>query len=111
MAQCARLPIFTVVLDNGGWQAVKEVVARAHPGGEAVTAYEFQARLGGTPAAVVNKPQAEVARILKLPNVGERMAQLGMAPEGGPSKDLARTIATKIPLWTGVARANNIKAE
>ena len=47
VAQRERLPIFTVVLDNGGWQAVKQAVARAHPGGEAVMADDFQARLGG----------------------------------------------------------------
>ena len=36
-----------MVLDNGGWQAVKQAVARAHSGGEAVMADDFQARLGG----------------------------------------------------------------
>ena len=30
-----RLPIFTVVLDNGGWAAVKEATLRMHPEGEA----------------------------------------------------------------------------
>lgn len=44
-AQRYRLPIFTVVLDNGGWQAVKEAVLRVYPDGAAATADEFQARL------------------------------------------------------------------
>ncbi len=47
VAQSYGLPIFTVVLDNGGWQAVKEAVLRVHPGGEAEQAQQFQARLGG----------------------------------------------------------------
>ena len=47
VAQRYGLPIFTVVLDNGGWQAVKEAVLRVHPGGEAAQAQQFQARLGG----------------------------------------------------------------
>jgi acetolactate synthase I/II/III large subunit len=47
VAQRYGLPIFTVVLDNGGWQAVKEAVLRVHPGGEAEQAQQFQARLGG----------------------------------------------------------------
>jgi acetolactate synthase-1/2/3 large subunit len=47
VAQQYRLPIFTVVLDNGGWQAVKEAVLRMHPDGAAATANEFQARLEG----------------------------------------------------------------
>jgi acetolactate synthase-1/2/3 large subunit len=47
VAQQYRLPIFTVVLDNGGWQAVKEAVLRVYPDGQAVQAGQFQARLGG----------------------------------------------------------------
>lgn len=46
-AQRYGLPIFTVVLDNGGWQAVKEAVLRVYPDGAAAQADEFQARLQG----------------------------------------------------------------
>ena len=47
VAQQYGLPIFTVVLDNGGWQAVKEAVLRVYPHGAAASADQFQARLGG----------------------------------------------------------------
>ncbi|MEJ8839183.1 thiamine pyrophosphate-requiring protein [Ramlibacter sp. AN1133] len=47
VAQRYRLPILTVVLDNGGWQAVKEAVLRVYPDGEAARANAFHARLGG----------------------------------------------------------------
>ena len=46
-AQSYGLPVFTVVLDNGGWQAVKEAVLRVYPDGEAAKADEFQSRLQG----------------------------------------------------------------
>jgi acetolactate synthase I/II/III large subunit len=46
-AQRYELPIFTVILDNGGWQAVKEAVLRVYPEGAAAQANEFQARLQG----------------------------------------------------------------
>ncbi len=46
-AQRYKLPIFTVVLDNGGWQAVKEAVLRVYPDGVAAKTDEFQARLQG----------------------------------------------------------------
>ena len=46
-AQRYGLPIFTVVLDNGGWQAVKEAVLRVYPEGSAAQTNEFQARLQG----------------------------------------------------------------
>jgi acetolactate synthase I/II/III large subunit len=46
-AQRYGLPILTVILDNGGWQAVKEAVLRVYPEGAAAQADEFQARLQG----------------------------------------------------------------
>jgi acetolactate synthase-1/2/3 large subunit len=46
-AQQYNLPIFTVVLDNGGWQAVKEAVLRVYPDGMAAKKNQFQARLQG----------------------------------------------------------------
>jgi acetolactate synthase-1/2/3 large subunit len=39
------LPIFTVVLDNSGWAAVKEATLRMYPDGEAKATREFQAQL------------------------------------------------------------------
>ncbi len=47
VAQEYKLPILTVVLDNGGWQAVKESVLRVYPDGQAAQSNEFQARLSG----------------------------------------------------------------
>jgi len=41
-----RLPIFTVVLDNGGWGAVKASTLRVYPQGVAAQANDFQSRLG-----------------------------------------------------------------
>jgi acetolactate synthase I/II/III large subunit len=46
-AQRYGLPILTVILDNGGWQAVKEAVLRVYPDGAAAQSNEFQARLQG----------------------------------------------------------------
>jgi len=47
VAQAEGLPIFTVVLDNGGWQAVKEATLRVHPDGYAAQSQDFHARLRG----------------------------------------------------------------
>ena len=40
-----RLPIFTVILDNSGWSAVKESVLRMYPNGKAHEADDFASRL------------------------------------------------------------------
>jgi acetolactate synthase-1/2/3 large subunit len=45
VAQQYRLPIFTVILDNGGWQAVKASVQRVYPDGAAQGADAFLSRL------------------------------------------------------------------
>lgn len=47
-AQRYGLPILTVILDNGGWQAVKEAVLRVYPDGASAAANEFHARLQGS---------------------------------------------------------------
>jgi len=47
VAQQYRLPIFTVVLDNGGWQAVKSSTMRVYPEGIAAETDQFHARLEG----------------------------------------------------------------
>jgi len=65
----------------------------------------------GTPPAIIQKLQTEVARIVKLPDVRERMLQLGIEPEGSTPEEFARVIAAEIPLWMGVAKANNIQPE
>ena len=65
----------------------------------------------GTPAPIVKRLQEEMARIMALPDVAERMAKLDIRPVGGSSADFAKTIATEIPLWTQVAKDNNIKAQ
>ena len=44
-AQQSQLPIFTVVLDNGGWQAVKASVQRVYPDGVAQRMNSFQSHL------------------------------------------------------------------
>jgi len=45
VSQRYKLPIFTVVVDNGGWQAVKASVQRVYPNGEAQRSDSFQSRL------------------------------------------------------------------
>jgi acetolactate synthase I/II/III large subunit len=45
VAQQYQIPVLTVVLDNGGWQAVKSAVQRVYPGGIAAETNQFQSRL------------------------------------------------------------------
>lgn len=45
VAQQYELPIFTIVLDNGGWQAVKSSVQRVYPDGYAAQSNAFHSLL------------------------------------------------------------------
>lgn len=45
VAQQYQIPILTVVLDNGGWQAVKSAVQRVYPRGVSAQTNSFQSRL------------------------------------------------------------------
>jgi acetolactate synthase-1/2/3 large subunit len=45
VAQQYKLPILSIVMDNSGWNAVKQSTLRVFPEGEAKTANEFEAEL------------------------------------------------------------------
>jgi acetolactate synthase I/II/III large subunit len=45
VAQQYKLPILTIVMDNTGWNAVKQSTLRVYPEGEAKTANEFESQL------------------------------------------------------------------
>jgi acetolactate synthase I/II/III large subunit len=45
VAQQYQIPIFTVVIDNGGWQAVKSATQRVYPKGVAAETDQFQSLL------------------------------------------------------------------
>jgi tripartite-type tricarboxylate transporter receptor subunit TctC len=65
----------------------------------------------GTPPAIVKKLQDEVMRIVRLPDVRERMNALAVDPVGNTSEEFGRIIAAEITQWSAVAKAANIKIE
>jgi len=64
-----------------------------------------------TPAPVVKRLQEEVARVVWLPEIRERLAAMSLDPVGGSSEELGRTVARDIERWTAVAKAANIKSD
>lgn len=65
----------------------------------------------GTPPTIVKKLQDEVARVVKLPDIRERLDQMGIIPVGNTSEEFRRIVASEIARWTAVAKAANIKAD
>ena len=65
----------------------------------------------GTPRAVVERLQQEVARVVKIPEIRERLDQMAIVPSGNSSEEFRAIIARDIDKWTAVAKAANIKAD
>ena len=63
----------------------------------------------GTPPAIIRTLQVEIARVVKLPEIRERLSGLSVNPVGSTAEELARTISNEITTWSAVARASNIK--
>lgn len=63
----------------------------------------------GTPMAIVRKLQDEVNRIVRLPDVRERMSALHVEPSGNTSEEFAQLIATDLARWRSLAASANIK--
>jgi tripartite-type tricarboxylate transporter receptor subunit TctC len=64
-----------------------------------------------TPSAIVKRLQGEVARVVRLPEIRERLDQMAIVPSGNTPEEFRRIIARDIAKWTAVAKAANIKAD
>lgn len=65
----------------------------------------------GTPAEIIARVNAESDRILKLPEVREKLSQLGLEAQGGTAEDLARAVRTELPRMSEIIRQVGIKPE
>jgi tripartite-type tricarboxylate transporter receptor subunit TctC len=59
----------------------------------------------------VKRLNEEVARVVRLPDVRERLVALGVYPVGGTPDELARVLARDLEKWTAVAKAANIRSD
>jgi tripartite-type tricarboxylate transporter receptor subunit TctC len=64
-----------------------------------------------TPPAVVARMHDEVGRILALPEVRTRFAQLGAEPGGGTTAQTAAFLAAEVKRYATVVRDANMKAD
>ncbi len=80
------------------------------PGFEAVSWYALMAP-AGTPRDVIAKIHADVAKVLQMPDVRERLAGMGAEPSGESPAELAARIKAEYDRWGEVVRKANIKAD
>ena len=84
--------------------------------GELVPGYAVDGWAGmwapaGTPKEIVSRLNQSVARILKLPEVQERLRAGGAEPAHSTPEGFARAIAQDIAKWSKVVKAGNIKID
>jgi tripartite-type tricarboxylate transporter receptor subunit TctC len=65
----------------------------------------------GTPKHVIALLNGQIVRILKLPDVKERLATLGFDPVGSTPDELAAKIQSETNKWTKVVRQTNVKID
>lgn len=92
------------------WPDLPTMAEAGAPGIEVTLWTGFHAPAGTSPA-IVEKLRAEVARVVRLPDIVERLAAMGIDPAGNTSEEFRRIIAADISKWTAVAKAANIKAD
>jgi tripartite-type tricarboxylate transporter receptor subunit TctC len=65
----------------------------------------------GTPPEIINRFNLEINRILKLPDVAEKLSSLGAEIVGSTPEEFATYLKAEIVKWGKVARDNNVKLD
>jgi tripartite-type tricarboxylate transporter receptor subunit TctC len=85
-------------------------VAETVPGFEATTWFAVFAP-AGTPRDVVQRINAEMQRVFKLPDVVDKLKALGLEPWISSPEDLAKLQTNEIVKWAKVVKESGAKAE
>src|SRR6516164_3871833 len=80
------------------------------PGFEAV-AWVGLFTTAGTPAEIVDRLNAEVNRIIRLPGIAMKFDEQGVTPAGGSATDFGAFISHELRRWKDAARAANVNVE
>ena len=65
----------------------------------------------GTPAAIVNKVQSDVAAALRVPAVNDRLTSEGAEPVGSTPAELGALLQAEIAKWAKVVKKAKVSAE
>ena len=63
------------------------------------------------PRPILNKLAGEIARIVKLPDVAEKLSAQGAIPVGSNAEEFARFVKAEMNLWGNVARKIGMKPD
>ena len=76
-----------------------------------VTAWTGWLAPAGTPSAIVDKLSAELAKVVRSPDIMSKLAEDGGEPVGSTPAQFQSLIAAEIPRWRNVAKGLGLRAE
>jgi tripartite-type tricarboxylate transporter receptor subunit TctC len=65
----------------------------------------------GTPRDVVQKLSSEIARVVRMPDIAERLRAVGAEPVGSTPEDLGAALQAATQRWGRIAREVGVRAE
>ncbi|HVF63103.1 MAG TPA: tripartite tricarboxylate transporter substrate binding protein [Casimicrobiaceae bacterium] len=89
---------------------VPTIAEQGFPGYQANNSWNLFAP-AGTPAAVINRLQQEVARTVALSEIRERFAADGLQPVGSTAAELAARMRTDYESWSQIVKRIGLKVE
>jgi tripartite-type tricarboxylate transporter receptor subunit TctC len=85
-------------------------IAETVPGFEASTWHGVLVP-AGTPAAIVERLNSEINKIIQMPDVRDKLTALGAEVVGGSPRDFADHIRSEIPRWAKVVKSINVQLD
>jgi tripartite-type tricarboxylate transporter receptor subunit TctC len=64
----------------------------------------------GAPRAVIDRLNHEIVRIMRLPDIRERLLVMGVEPIGSTPDELGRHLAGEINQWSDIVQRRHIRA-
>ena len=93
-----------------GWPDLPTFKELGHPDMVASTWFGLSAP-AGTPAAIVNRVNAEVLAGLASPEIAPRLVETGATPRRMTAPEYSAFIASEVTRWAAVVRAGNIRVD
>ena len=76
-----------------------------------VTAWHSFVAAAGTPRDIIARLHDETVKVLRLPEIGQLLNNIGYEPTGTTPEQLADIIRNESALWAQVIKDANIRAE
>jgi tripartite-type tricarboxylate transporter receptor subunit TctC len=76
-----------------------------------VTTWDGLVAPAGTPQAIIERLGAETVKVLRMPDIRERIVRMGYEPTGTTPEDFGRFLRDESDLWAKVIREGNIRIE